>query len=152
MPSKSCAIWRQHSASPGIVNEEDQHLLVIDLHSHLLPGIDDGAPDLSASVAMGRAAVAGGVDAIVATPHVSGRYQNDPLTFADRVAAVQAALDEAGVPLRVHHGAEVSHSMFHDLSEQALRACALGGGNWLLLEPPYTGPAPFIDRMVYDLQ
>src|SRR5436190_18232158 len=125
---------------------------VIDLHSHLLPGIDDGAPDLSASVAMGRAAVAGGVGAIVATPHVSGRYQNDPLTFGDRVAAVQAALDEAGVPLRVHHGAEVSHSMFHDLSEQALRACALGGGNWLLLEPPYTGPAPFIDRMVYDLQ
>jgi protein-tyrosine phosphatase len=125
---------------------------VIDLHSHLLPGIDDGAPDLAASVAMGRSAVAGGVDSIVATPHVSGRYQNDPLTFGARVAEVQAALDEAAVRLRVHQGAEVSHSMFHDLSEEALRACGLGGGNWLLLEPPYTGPAPFIDRMVYDLQ
>lgn len=101
---------------------------------------------------MGRAAVAGGVDAIVATPHVSGRYQNDPLTFGERVAEVQRALDEAGIPLRVHQGAEVSHSMFHDLSEEALRACALGGGKWLLLEPPLTGPAPFVDRMVYDLQ
>jgi protein-tyrosine phosphatase len=125
---------------------------MIDLHSHLLPGIDDGAPDLAASVAMGSAAVAGGVDAIVATPHVNGRYQNDPLTFAGRVAAVQRALDEAGVALRVHAGAEVSHAMLHDLSEAALRACGLGGGKWLLLEPPLSGPVPFIDRMVYELQ
>src|SRR6476619_6144193 len=85
---------------------------MIDLHSHILPGIDDGAPDLDASVAMGRAAVEGGVEAIVATPHVSGRYQNDPFTFAQRVAEVQQALDAAGVPLRVHTGAEVNHSMF----------------------------------------
>jgi protein-tyrosine phosphatase len=125
---------------------------MIDLHSHLLPGIDDGAPDLAASVAMGRAAVAGGVEAIVATPHVSGRYQNDPLTFRGRVADVQRALDKAEVPLRVHVGAELSHAMLHDLSDDALRACALGGGNWLLLEPPLAGPAPFIDRMVYELQ
>src|SRR4051794_17577162 len=107
---------------------------MIDLHSHLLPGIDDGARDLSDSLAMARVAVDGGVEQIVATPHVSGTYQNDPLGFAERVAAVQAALDDAGVPLRVHTGAEISHSMFHDLSEDALRACALGGGKWLLLE------------------
>jgi len=125
---------------------------MIDLHSHLLPAIDDGAPDLAASVAMGRAAAAGGVETIVATPHVSGRYQNDPLTFGERVADVQRALDEAGVALRVQVGAELSHAMLHDLSESALRACGLGGGNWLLLEPPLMGPAPFIDRMVYDLQ
>jgi protein-tyrosine phosphatase len=125
---------------------------VIDLHSHLLPGIDDGASDLEASLAMGRAAVEGGVDAIVATPHVSGHYPNDPSTFAERVAQVQAALAAAGVPLRVHTGAEVSHAMIHDLSEDALNACLLGGGKFILLEPPLNGPVPFIDRMVYDLQ
>ena len=125
---------------------------VIDLHSHLLPGIDDGAPDLAASVDMGRAAVAGGVEEIVATPHVSGTYPNDPLTLTERVGQVQAALDEAGVALRVHRGAEVSHSMVNDLSEEALRACTIGEGDYLLLEPPYTGPAPFIDRMTSDLQ
>jgi protein-tyrosine phosphatase len=125
---------------------------VIDLHSHLLPGIDDGAPDLDASVAMGRAAVAGGVSAIVATPHVSLHYRNDPLGFADRVVQVQRALDDAGVALRVHRGAEVSHGMVQELSEEALRACALGEGNFLLLEPPLAGPAPFIDRLVDDLQ
>jgi protein-tyrosine phosphatase len=125
---------------------------VIDLHSHLLPGIDDGAPDLDASVAMGRAAVAGGVDQIVATPHVNGTYRNDPLGFAERVAQVQAALDAAGVALRVKRGAEVSHAMVHDLSEDALRACTLGDGDYLLLEPPLVGPVPLIDRMVSDLQ
>jgi protein-tyrosine phosphatase len=125
---------------------------VIDLHSHLLPGIDDGAPDLEASVAMGRAAVAGGVDAIVATPHVSANYRNDPLGFPDRVTQVQRALDDAGVALRVHRGAEISHAMVQELSEDALRACSLGDGNFLLLEPPLAGPAPFIDRMVDDLQ
>jgi protein-tyrosine phosphatase len=125
---------------------------VIDLHSHLLPGIDDGAADIAASVAMGRAAVEGGVEQIVATPHVSGTYQNDARTFPGRVAAVQAALDEAGLALRVHSGAEVSHAMVNDLPDAALRACTLGDGDYLLLEPPYTGPAPFIDRMAEDLQ
>jgi protein-tyrosine phosphatase len=125
---------------------------VIDLHSHLLPGIDDGAPDLAASVAMGRAAVAGGVEEIVATPHISGSYPNDPLSFGERVAQVQQALDDAGIALRVHSGAEISHAMLHDLSGEALAACTLGGGDYLLLEPPLNGPVPFIDRMVTDLQ
>ena len=125
---------------------------MIDLHCHLLPGIDDGAPDLEASVAMARAAVEGGVEAIVATPHVSGHYPNDPKGFAARVAEVQAALDAASVALRVHTGAEVAFSMLGDLDEEGLRAATLGGGSYLLLEPPYTGPAPFLDRMVFDLQ
>jgi protein-tyrosine phosphatase len=125
---------------------------VIDLHSHLLPGIDDGAPDLAASVAMGRAAVEGGVEAIVATPHVSRTYPNDPGGLAARVAELQTALDEAGVALRVHKGAELSHALLTELTDEALRACTIGDGDYILLEPPLTGPAPVIDRMASDLQ
>lgn len=125
---------------------------MIDLHSHLLPGIDDGARDLNETVAMGRAAVAGGVQAIVATPHVSPTYRNDPHTLAQRVAQVQAALDAERVELRVHTGAEIAHSLLTELSADALRACGLGGGDYLLLEPPLSGPAPFIERMAQDLQ
>ena len=126
---------------------------MIDLHSHLLPGIDDGSPDIEASLAMARAAVEGGVEQIVATPHVSSSYPNDPVGIAERVTSLQAAIDAAGIALRVHPGAEVNHVMFHDLSDAALRACTLGGsGKWLLFEPPLSGPVPFIDRMVYDLQ
>ena len=101
---------------------------------------------------MGRAAVAGGVKTIVATPHVNARYQNDPTLFGGLVSQVQAALDEAGVPLRVRVGAELSHAMIPELSEEALTASTLGGGGFILFEPPLTGPVPFIDRMVGDLQ
>jgi protein-tyrosine phosphatase len=123
---------------------------LIDLHCHLLPGIDDGALDLDASIAMARAAVEGGVEAIVATPHVSGTYRNDPATFADRCAQVQVALDAVGVALRVHSGAEVSVTAFQELDDVAIAQCAIGG-RYILLEPPYNGPAPFLDRIVFDL-
>jgi protein-tyrosine phosphatase len=124
---------------------------VIDLHSHLLPGIDDGAADMDASLAMARAAVAGGVEAIVATPHVSSTYRNDPASFRERVAEVQAAVDGAGIPLRVHKGAELSIAGFHDLPEGALEHCVLGDGNYILLEPPLSGAAPFVERLAADI-
>src|SRR3954447_2260267 len=125
---------------------------VIDLHSHILPGIDDGAPDLDASLAMARSAVAGGVETIVATPHISSAYPNDPATFAERVRAVQAAIDDAGIALHVETGAEVNHALFGDLTDDELRASTLGGAGYLLFEPSMAGPMPFIDRMIYDLQ
>ena len=125
---------------------------MIDLHSHILPGIDDGAPDLDASLAMARSAVAGGVDTIVATPHISTAYPNDPATFAERVRAVQAAIDDAGIGLRVQTGAEVNHALFGDLTDDELRSATLGGAGWILFEPSMAGPMPFIDRMIYDLQ
>jgi protein-tyrosine phosphatase len=125
---------------------------MIDLHSHLLPGIDDGAPDMETAIAMGRAAVAGGVDTIVATPHVNRHYPNDPLEFAARRAHLQSALDRAGVALRVQSGAEVAHSRLSDLSDETLSACGLGGSNWLLFELPLRGPAPFAEAMTVDLQ
>jgi protein-tyrosine phosphatase len=124
---------------------------MVDLHCHLLPGIDDGAPDLETSVAMARAAVDGGVDAIVATPHVSGTYRNDPGTLERRCAEDQQAIDAAGVPLRVYKGAEVSVGVLPDVDDEALAQCALGDGRYVLLEPPYNGPAPFLDRIIFDL-
>ena len=114
--------------------------------------MDDGATGVGESIDMARAAVDGGVEAIVATPHVSGTYRTDPSSLAQRCAELQEALDEAGVPLRVHTGAEIAYSVAPDLDEDALRACTLGGGGYVLLEPPYAGPAPFIDRMVSELQ
>jgi protein-tyrosine phosphatase len=120
---------------------------VIDLHCHLLPGIDDGAPDLAASVAMARAAVDGGVEAIVATPHVSGAFPNDPRTFTALRDQVQAALDDGGVPLRVHTGAEIAVTRLDSLDDEALGRCAIGDGRYLLLEPPLNAPAPFLEQL-----
>jgi protein-tyrosine phosphatase len=125
---------------------------MIDLHCHLLPAVDDGPVDMQASLAMARAAVADGVEAIVATPHVSSRYSTDPATIAGRVQALQWEIDAAGIPLKVHSGAEINLTAIGDLNPDQLSACALGSGRHLLLEAPFSGPVPFIDRMVHDLQ
>ena len=101
---------------------------------------------------MARAADAGGVEQIVATPHVSASYRNDPASVPRLVAEVQAAIDAAGIALRVHAGAEVSHAMVQELPGESLRAATLGDGDYLLLEPPLSGPAPFLERMVEELQ
>jgi protein-tyrosine phosphatase len=124
---------------------------VIDLHCHLLPAVDDGSGSMEASVVMARVAVEGGVEAIVATPHVSGTYPNDPRTFEGRVGDLQSALDAGGVPLRVHRGAELAVSMVPDLVEEQLEACRLGDGSYLMVEPPLIGPSPFLERLVGDL-
>lgn len=81
---------------------------MIDLHSHLLPGIDDGAPDLEAALAMARAAVAAGITHSVLTPHFQpGRFDNEIDDVGARLLAFRAALAEHGIPLAVAVAGEV---------------------------------------------
>ena len=69
---------------------------MIDLHNHLLPGIDDGAPDLEASLALARVAVQDGITHLVCTPHIHpGRYDNSPASIQPALASFAAALKQA---------------------------------------------------------
>ncbi|AIB38798.1 tyrosine-protein phosphatase [Pseudomonas simiae] len=81
---------------------------MIDLHNHLLPGLDDGAPDLESALALARLAVADGVSHMVCTPHLhAGRYDN---TRADIEAArtlFVEVLQQNGIVLQVAAAAEV---------------------------------------------
>lgn len=113
---------------------------MIDLHTHVLPGIDDGCPTLEASVAMAAAAAEAGTTVLVATPHVSWQWpENDAATIAAGVDAVQRALDAAGIGVRIEKGAEVALSRALDLPDEELRALCLGDGPWLLVECPNAG-------------
>jgi protein-tyrosine phosphatase len=69
---------------------------VIDLHSHILPGIDDGMRTVEESVELARAAVASGIEAIAGTPHVRDDWGTTADAMEAAVAAVQAAVDAAG--------------------------------------------------------
>lgn len=110
---------------------------VIDLHHHLLPGIDDGPPTLDDALTLARAAVAAGTTTVVATPHVTSSHPgNTAASIADGVAALQDALAEANIPLRVLPGAEVAVTHAVDLSEEELTALRLGAGPYLLIECP----------------
>lgn len=111
---------------------------MIDLHCHLLPGIDDGPADLGGTLAMAQRHVQAGVEVVAATPHVAWDMPNEAETIERRLADVHAALTAAEIPLRVVRGAEIDVHQAVKLTDEELRALALGGGPWLLLEAPLT--------------
>jgi len=116
---------------------------MIDLHSHILPGIDDGAPDLAAAVDLASAAVADGTEVIAATPHLREDHPGVHLgELAGRTNALNQALADCHIPLRVVVGAEVDVHWARSASEEELQLATYGqAGNDLLLETPY-GPLP----------
>src|ERR1700722_19185244 len=101
---------------------------MIDLHTHVLPGIDDGPETIEGSVALARAAVAAGMRTLVATPHVSWTYPNDAATIAARVEELRARLDAEGIPLEIQAGAELAMTRLIDMPSKELSPLHLGGG------------------------
>jgi protein-tyrosine phosphatase len=109
---------------------------VIDLHCHLLPGIDDGPPDLGGALALAQLHVKAGVRIVAATPHVSWDMPNEAAAIDLRLGDVRAAIAAAQIPLKVARGAEIDVHQAIGMSDEQLRRLALGGGPWLLLEAP----------------
>jgi protein-tyrosine phosphatase len=117
---------------------------VIDLHCHILPGIDDGATDLADSIAMARQAAADGITTVCATPHIHPRHDVLVAELPDRVAALNAELRANATPVTIVTGGEVSAGLAGQLDDHELHAVSLGGaGRWILLEPE---PGPLDDR------
>jgi protein-tyrosine phosphatase len=125
---------------------------VIDLHCHVLPGIDDGPETIEGSLALARAAAASGTATLVATPHVSWRYPNEAATIARLVEELNTRLDAEGIPLQVRPGAEIAMTRAAELEPAELGRLGLGGGQWLLVECPFTPVATGMDALVLDLQ
>jgi len=115
---------------------------MVDLHCHVLPGVDDGPRTMDDAVALAQAAAAAGTRTLIATPHVSWDWpQNTSLTIADGVLMLRRALRDAGVDLTVRRGAEVALTRAGDLSNEELKRLGMGGGPWLLVECPLTPSA-----------
>jgi protein-tyrosine phosphatase len=117
-------------------------MTLIDLHLHLLPGVDDGAPDEATAVEYARRMVAAGVREATVTPHAGSPYFPVELeTIAARAFELQAALVRAGIPLLVHPGGEVHPEAAAELSARELDLVAQGppGARWVLVEVPFGG-------------
>ncbi|KAB2926745.1 MAG: capsular biosynthesis protein [Candidatus Contendobacter sp.] len=125
---------------------------MIDLHCHLLPGIDDGAPDLASSLAMARIAVADGIAATACTPHIyPGMYDNSGPAIRRAVAELRTRLDEAGIPLRLTLGADVHIAPDLVAGLRAGRVPTLHDSRYFLLEPPHHVAPPRLAETVFDL-
>jgi protein-tyrosine phosphatase len=125
---------------------------VIDLHCHVLPGIDDGPKTIEGSVALARAAAARGTRVLVATPHVSWHYQNEAATIARLTEEVNERLSVEGIALEVLTGAEIAMTRVEEIEPGELERLSLGRGPWILLEPPFTPVATGLDGVVLALQ
>ena len=123
---------------------------MIDLHTHILPGIDDGARTLDDALEMAQAFVADGVTTIAATPHVRDDFPTSADVMLHAVDTLRQALHEEGIPLLVLPGAELAIDWIARLHEADLRRLTLaGGGRYILVETPYHGwPAELIERLL----
>lgn len=126
---------------------------VIDLHCHLLPGIDDGPATTGDAVEMARAAWESGIRATVCTPHMHPRYPTEPDAVRLGVARLRTALADAEIPLEIHTGAEISLDWIDRLTDADLAMSTLGGGGrWLLLEMPFSGWPLQLPEVIRDLE
>jgi protein-tyrosine phosphatase len=126
---------------------------VIDLHCHVLPGIDDGPPTMEDSLALATTAAANGITTIVATPHVSWNCpDNDSARIAGKVDEVNAALTEAGIAVTILPGAEVALTRAAELAPEELTRLRLGGGDWLLVECPMSPAAAGFEHVLHSLR
>lgn len=125
---------------------------MIDLHSHILPGIDDGAKNLDISLEMARLAVADGIHTMACTPHIyPGMYLNDAQGITAARDALQLELNAQNIKLRLVTGADV-HLVPDLLSGlRAGRVPTLNGSRYVLLEPSHHVAPPRFEESVFQL-
>jgi protein-tyrosine phosphatase len=125
---------------------------MIDLHCHILPGLDDGASDLSVSANMAKAFVADGVSVVACTPHIlPGLYQNSGPQIRQAAAQLQQHLDREGIPLRLVTGADnhVTPSFVTELKSGHL--LSLADTRYVLVEPPHHVAPPRLEDLFFSL-
>lgn len=125
---------------------------MIDLHCHILPGVDDGAPNLEVALAMARCAVADGITLTACTPHIyPGLYENTRDAIQAAIQAFQAELDVAEIPLSLTIGADthLAPNLIADIRSGNIPT--LAGSRYFLLEPPHHVAPPRFEESVFQL-
>jgi protein-tyrosine phosphatase len=113
----------------------------VELHFHLLPGIDDGPSSIDESLALAAAAVREGTRTVVSTPHVHAEHVTDPSQIPARVRELQDRLRRERIRLDVIPGGELAHDMVPRLTSREIDVIAQGPPRrrWVLLEAPFSG-------------
>jgi protein-tyrosine phosphatase len=125
---------------------------VIDLHCHILAGIDDGACDLNESLAMAQAAVAQGIRIVACTPHIlPGLYHNDGPGIRQATQILQDALDQNGIPLRLTTGADVHMAPDFVAGLRSGRLLTIADSRYVLVEPPHHTAPPQLEDFFFNL-
>jgi protein-tyrosine phosphatase len=126
---------------------------MIDLHCHMLPGIDDGAPDRAVAVAMARCAVQDGITTVACTPHIyPGMYENTSAGIELAIEAFRQVLAEEGIDLQLVVGADTHLAPDLIGSIRAKTVPTLNHSRYLLLEPPHHSVPPRFEDAVFSIR
>ncbi|UJL45823.1 tyrosine protein phosphatase [Virgibacillus sp. NKC19-16] len=126
---------------------------MIDIHSHILPGVDDGAKTEADSLAMAKAAINEGIDTIIATPHHrNGQFENDRQMILTNVSILNDLFVDEDIPLTVLPGQEVriNGDMIEDINNGEL--LALNNTKYLFVEFPSDHVPRYAKQMLFDIQ
>ncbi|MCD9024052.1 tyrosine-protein phosphatase [Cohnella silvisoli] len=125
---------------------------MIDIHTHILPGVDDGAANWDDTLIMARAAVAEGITTIIATPHhANGYYNNRAVEVTEHTLRINEQLIAAGVPVVIRSGQEIR--VHDDLLEAWYRGelLPLAGSNYVLIEMPSSRIPKEMNELIHEL-
>jgi protein-tyrosine phosphatase len=126
---------------------------LIDIHHHLLFGLDDGSPDLETSVAMAKMAVEDGITHVVCTPHASGNYAYQPAENATRMTALRDALAAEDIALTLGLGCDF-HLSYDNINESLADPTkfSINGTTYQLVELPDFGLPRTLTDTFYQMQ
>lgn len=127
---------------------------MIDIHCHILPGIDDGAANLEDSLKMAKQAVSDGITKIIATPHhKNGKYENVKHDILSQVAELNRVFASENIQLTILPGQEVR--IFGELLQQYKEDQILtlnNTGKYIFIEFPSNHVPRYTEKILYDIQ
>ena len=124
-----------------------------DMHAHFLPGIDDGAPDLSTSLDLIRGLQQMGYQRLIATPHImAGFYPNTPQTILSALNETKRAAEQLGLPITLEAAAEyfMDESMEELIEQDTI--LSFGQPKCVLVEMSFVSQAPMWESIFFLLQ
>ncbi|KIA93836.1 histidinol phosphatase [Pedobacter kyungheensis] len=123
--------------------------LGVDMHSHILPGIDDGSPDVATSIRFVKSLQELGFDQLIATPHIFKElYPNTPKTIGDAKALLQSEMTKQNITLKLGAAAEYMVDQDFTLNQPL---CKLDHKH-VLIEMSYLNESPEISKTIFDIE
>ena len=126
---------------------------MIDIHHHLLWGMDDGSSSVENSVAMARIAAEDGITHIVCSPHANSTYVYEPRVVAEKIGELQCFLDREAIPVKLGKGCDF-HMSYENIQEAKIDPAkfSINGMGYILVEIPDYGISRGLTEIFYQLQ
>ncbi len=131
----------------------DLSLIAVDMHSHLLPGLDDGLKELDKSLSFIEELSNLGYRKLICTPHIiSDMYPNNRETILPKLDLVRKGVENRKIPIEIEAGAEYMVDLEMEKIVSDGTPLMTFGANLILIEMSYIAPSPNMEKMIFDLR